>query len=215
MRLTVQGGVFASLVVLLSVVVMTSLAKKVGVIGGGNWGTAVARHLANGYDDEVKMWVHEEKVGGRNLTAIINESGMNVKYLPGIRLPQNLRACSDLAEVCVEADVIFLAIPHQFLAGVLKQMAALLKEDVVVVSLIKGLTIREDGPELLSSMISSMLNLNTEVAVLMGANVASDVAHDELVEASIACKDLAIAELALRAGTRAPEAPPPAPAPGL
>ena len=181
----------------LSLIVMASFvaSKKVGVIGGGNWGTAVARHLANGNEDEVKMWVHEEKVGGRNLTAIINESGINVKYLPDIKLPSNLKACSDLGDVCKEADVIFLAIPHQFLSNVLKQMTNLLKKDVVVVSLIKGLTIKEDGPELLSSIISSMLNLETEVAVLMGANVASDVAHDELVEASIACKDLAIAEL--------------------
>lgn len=172
------------------------MSKKISMIGGGNWGTAMARHLALGNsDDEVKMWVYEEKIDGRNLTSIINESGVNVKYLPGVRLPSNLKASSDLCAVCSDADVLFLAIPHQFLLGVLKDMNGLLKEDAIVVSLIKGLTIHEEGPQLLSTMTSNTLELRTDVVVLMGANVASDVAHDELVEASIACKDRGTAEL--------------------
>lgn len=71
----------------------------------GAWATAAARVAAKNlltqdrkavFQPTIKMWVYEEVVNDRNLSELINERHENVKYLPGISLPENLVACPDL-----------------------------------------------------------------------------------------------------------------------
>ena len=58
------------------------------IVGSGNWGSAIAKIIGRNvldrdeFDDEVRMWVYEEQVDGKNLTEIINSEHENVKYLP-------------------------------------------------------------------------------------------------------------------------------------
>ena len=99
-------------------------AMKVAVVGSGNFGTVMARNIArNGaipgslFSEEVKMWVHDEVVGGKSLTDIINTEHKNVKYLPGFKLPPSVRAGRNVVDVCSDADVLFFVVPHQFLPG--------------------------------------------------------------------------------------------------
>ena len=62
--------------------------EKVTIVGSGNWGSAIAKIIGRNvldreeFDDEVKMWVYQEQVDGKNLTDIINTEHENVKYLP-------------------------------------------------------------------------------------------------------------------------------------
>jgi hypothetical protein len=74
---------------------------KIGVIGGGNWGTAVARKVAFNVsqldhpfiDPLVKQWVYDETLpNGEKLTDVINKTHENPKYLSGIYLPSNIQA---------------------------------------------------------------------------------------------------------------------------
>lgn len=150
------------------------------------------------------------QVDGRKLTDIINTDHVNSKYLPGIPLPLNVVASSDIHEACSTADLIFFVVPHQFLGGncqrpiiviqpsasrhtkittiairlifctfiigVLRQLKGHVKSTAIGVSLIKGLHVGFEGPVLLSHMIKSELSLYNDVAVVMGANVASEVA---------------------------------------
>lgn len=182
----------------------TSLAvagngKRVAIVGSGNWGSAIARTVAtnvanlDGYVDEVKMWVYEEEIEGRKLTEIINEDHENVKYLPGIKLPRTVRACPDLLDGCADADVLVFVVPHQFLPHVLNDLKGHVKGGAIAVSLIKGLEVGANGPQLLSSMIQDALGL-PPVAVLMGANVANDVVKDDFVEATLACRDAHVSQ---------------------
>lgn len=46
--------------------------------------------MSDQFETEVRMWVFEEMVNGRKLTEIINEDHENLKYLPGIKLPENV-----------------------------------------------------------------------------------------------------------------------------
>ena len=182
------------------------LLKKVAVIGSGNWGTAVAKRIAlnieasrkdagskQQFQDEVTMWVYEERVDDRNLSEIINTDHTNPKYLPNITLPMTVVAEPSLLATCKDADVLVFVVPHQFLPGVLQTMRGHVKSSAVGVSLIKGLNVRESGPELLSEMIKKELGLS-EIAVIMGANVASEVAQNHFVEATCASTNLAFAE---------------------
>ena len=58
------------------------------IIGSGNWGSAIAKIVGRNvlgrdeFDDEVRMWVYQEQIDGRDLTEIINTEHENVKYLP-------------------------------------------------------------------------------------------------------------------------------------
>ena len=93
------------------------------------------------------MWVHkedvyvkqslqeknEEKSSKEKLSMVINQTHENVKYLPGITLPENVVAVPDLTEACRGANLLLFVVPHQFLPSLLPTIEAR------GMSLIKGL----------------------------------------------------------------------------
>ena len=86
---------------------------KIAVIGSGNWGTTIAKVLAENtaekpdtFAKQVDMWVFQEKIDGTNLTEIINNKHENVKYLPGVKLPENLHAEPDIVKAAQGADLL-------------------------------------------------------------------------------------------------------------
>jgi glycerol-3-phosphate dehydrogenase len=190
-------------VVCVSFMFSTSSSKvgKVAMIGGGSFGTTMARHIGNvNRTNEVNLWIYEEDIidefSGmtKKLTDVINQEHVNIKYLPDFELPSNVYASHDIVQVCADADVIFFAIPHQFVHRVLKDMTSdpdlQLKEGVVLCNIGKGIGVDEQHqPQLMSDMISSYFS-DKEVVVLQGANVASDVARGDFCETTIACTSL-------------------------
>ena len=95
-----------------------------------------------GYDlFSVKMWVYEEMIEGRKLTEIINEDHENVKYLPGVKLPENVIAVPELLDAARDADLFIFVIPHQFISRLVGQMKGNIKEGAAAISLIKGINI--------------------------------------------------------------------------
>jgi NAD-dependent glycerol-3-phosphate dehydrogenase N-terminus len=123
---------------------------RVCIIGSGNWGSAIAtlvgRNCArlSNYEDVVSMWVYEEDVAAddgspQKLTHIINTRHENVKYLPGIRLPDNVVAVPDLATACRGATLLVFVLPHQFLPNLLPVIRESAHPRSRGVSLIKGL----------------------------------------------------------------------------
>jgi len=67
----------------------------------------------NLFEKDIKMWVFEEVVNNRKLTELINEKHENVKYLPGYKMPNNVRAVPDLMETVQEATILVFVVPHQ------------------------------------------------------------------------------------------------------
>jgi glycerol-3-phosphate dehydrogenase (NAD+) len=123
---------------------------KVCIIGSGNWGSAISTLVGencerlNFYESQVNMWVFEETVeledGSQDkLTNVINTQHENVKYLPGIRLPENIVAVADLAEACRDATLLIFVLPHQFLPKLLPTIRQSAHPNCRGVSLIKGL----------------------------------------------------------------------------
>ncbi|DAZ93337.1 TPA: hypothetical protein N0F65_010803 [Lagenidium giganteum] len=148
------------------------MTKKVCLVGSGNWGSAIARiigantqQLPEVFERDINMWVFEEEVNGRKLTEIINTEHENVKYLPGYKLPENIIAVPDL----LDAE-----------QG--------LKEGAMAVSLIKGIDFDKNGVVLISNIIRDALNI--DCSVLMGANVANEVAAGDFCESTLGCSDL-------------------------
>lgn len=159
------------------------------IIGSGNWGSAIAIIVGTNvkkydkYDDSVKMYVYQEVIDGEKLTDIINNKHENVKYLPGHEFPNNVIALPDVVETCKGADILVFVIPHQFVIHVLKSLEGKIKESAIAISLIKGVESTPDGIELISNKIKAKLNI--PVSVLMGANLAPEVADRKFCETTV------------------------------
>lgn len=164
---------------------------KIGVIGSGNWGTTVAKILAENaaarprmFKHYVDMWVFEEKVNGRNLTEIINEDHENVRYLPGVKLPENLRANPSIVDVAKDADLLIFNLPHQFLPRICKQLKGNIKPTCRAISCLKGLEVTPKGCKLLSTYITEELGI--ACGALSGANLAPEIARGQWSETTVA-----------------------------
>jgi len=165
---------------------------KVTVIGSGNWGTTIAKVVAENtaqrptlFEKQVDMWVFEEQIDGENLTSIINNKHENVKYLPGIKLPENLHANPNLIDAAEGADLLIFNIPHQFLPRIVSQLKnANLKPFTRAISCLKGLEVNPEGCELLSSYITE--HLKVHCGALSGANLAPEVAKEKWSETTVA-----------------------------
>ncbi|KAH8391414.1 hypothetical protein KR200_011715 [Drosophila serrata] len=191
------------------------MAEKVNVciVGSGNWGSAIAKIVgANAsalpeFEERVTMFVYEELIDGKKLTEIINETHENVKYLKGHKLPPNVPcvrgmnidkyrrlrpvqvvAVPDLVEAAKNADILIFVVPHQFIPNFCKQLLGKIKPNAIAISLIKGFDKAEGGGiDLISHIITRHLKI--PCAVLMGANLANEVAEGNFCETTIGCTD--------------------------
>ncbi|KAG0450031.1 hypothetical protein HPP92_026962 [Vanilla planifolia] len=166
---------------------------RVTVVGSGNWGSVAAKVIASNtlrlscFHDEVRMWVFEEVLpGGEKLSDTINKNNENVKYLPGIKLGKNVVADPNLENAVREANMLVFVTPHQFMEGICNSLVGKIKGDVEGISLIKGMEVRKEGPCLISKLITDMLGINC--CVLMGANIANEIAVEKFSEATIGYK---------------------------
>lgn len=165
---------------------------RIAIIGSGNWGSAISRIVGtnvtenSGFHNEVKMWVFEELVDGKKLTEIINEQHENIKYLKGFTIPDNVIACPSVTETIKDADVLIFVLPHQFIRKVCADIKDVVKKGAFGISLIKGMDTTDGTIKLISEVITSLIHI--DVSVLMGANIAMDVAREEFCEATIGCK---------------------------
>ena len=167
-----------------------STKEKIAIIGSGNWGSAIARIIGfnaarhDSIETDVHMWVFEEQIDGKNLSEIINETHENVKYLKGVKLPTNVIAEPDLAKAVTGATLLVFVMPHQFLPRTVPNMKNMYAPNARGISLIKGIEFEHSKPMLISELISKTMN-GMDISVLMGANVANEVALDQFCESTV------------------------------
>lgn len=160
----------------------------------------VARKAQNdpAFFDTITLWLKDEVVGGAKLSKVINERHENVKYLPGVALPPTVVAETDLVKAAHEATLVLIAVPQQFIhRGLFANIQAGCAPNCRYLSLVKGLSFSEhmtsdvyDGVsvDLVPTLVSLHIRRETSgasVSVLMGANLASEVAKDKFCEATL------------------------------
>ena len=107
------------------------MGLKVGLLGGGSWGTTVASLVARNTD--ITLWARDAET-----VTEINTHHTNSKYLPGASLPDNLYATASLEEAVCDVDVLVMGVPSQGFRSVLEQVKPCLRAWVPVISLTKG-----------------------------------------------------------------------------
>lgn len=157
--------------------------SRLVVMGAGSWGTTIAKVIADA-GNEVVLWSRRDEVAVE-----INETKRNSDYLPGIDLPSNLTATSDLAFALKDAEQIYLAIPSQSLRQSLESWKEFIPKNATLISLIKGL---EQGTGLrMSEVMAAATGLPmSHMAVVSGPNLALEIAKQEPAASVCACADV-------------------------
>ncbi|MCF8611468.1 NAD(P)-dependent glycerol-3-phosphate dehydrogenase [Gordonia sp. HY285] len=152
------------------------------VMGSGSWGTAVAKVLADAGNDVV-MWARRPELAEQ-----INTGHVNGDYLPGIELPQSLRAVSSPREALAGRELVVCAVPSQSLRDNLSQWLDDLPPDAILLSLAKGVEV--SSGKRMSEVIAEVTEFPAEqIAVLSGPNLAREVAQGQPAATVIACAD--------------------------
>src|SRR6516165_3113173 len=143
--------------------------KRLAIIGGGAWGTALAV-VARRAGSNAVLWARDG-----NVVAAINERHENPLFLPGIALDPAIVATSDIDAAVARAEAALLVVPAQFLRGVIIALRPGLPEGMPVLHCAKGI---EAGSLKTMSEISTDLLPNSPFAVLSGPTFAAEVGPD-------------------------------------
>lgn len=139
---------------------------RIGLIGAGSWGTALAYELSQ-KEHEIEVWSIDPSE-----VEMINTQHEQAVKLPGVRLPASVRAFTELEQVVRDKDVLVLAVPSMFTRSTAKKMAPLVRFGQLIVSVAKG--IEEDTLMTLSEIIREEIP-QSNVAVLCGPTHAEEV----------------------------------------
>ncbi len=161
---------------------------RVGVIGAGAWGTALG-HLMATQDCEVVIWAYEPEV-----VEEINQRHENQTYFPGVDLPDNFRATSQLAECLEGRELVFCVAPSHAVRSVMTQAAPHLPEGVPIISASKG--IENQTLMTMSEVLEDVLPIvfHPMLAFLSGPTFAREVAQNSPSLASVAARFERVAE---------------------
>ncbi|WP_246556141.1 NAD(P)H-dependent glycerol-3-phosphate dehydrogenase [Desulfonema magnum] len=156
---------------------------KIGVVGGGSWGTALANLLASkGFKTD--FWVYEKEV-----KAQIEEYRENKFFLPGFFLSDNLFPSNDLIEVVSNKNLVLIVVPSHVMRETALKIAGHISEQTIIVCASKGI---ENGTHLtMSGVIAETLPEVPEshFAVLSGPSFAREVAAEFPTVVTVASKN--------------------------
>jgi glycerol-3-phosphate dehydrogenase (NAD(P)+) len=158
---------------------------KVGVVGGGSWGTALALVAAE-QSAQVTLWCREA-----DLACQINQQRENPRYLPGVRLPEKISATGDLLAL-VDHEILLIVVPSAAMAKMASQLAqsGLLPQRHII-SCTKGIELHTGRrmSEVLEQALPDHL-----ISVLSGPNHAEEIARRKPAAAVIGASDEKVAQ---------------------
>lgn len=156
---------------------------KVGLLGGGSWGTTVASLTAK--NSPTIIWARDTET-----VQEINEHHTNHKYLPDAKLTPSLKASNSIADTVKEADVIVMGVPAQSFRSVLEEAKPHIRPWVPIINLAKGLEI---STKMRMTEIIEEVMPGHPAGVLTGPNLAKEIHFGNAAAAVIAMVDKTIA----------------------
>ena len=159
---------------------------KIGVLGAGTWGMALARMLQLS-GNQVTVWSALERE--------VDEFSATRRHpnLPGMVIPEDLQFTKDMEEVCRDQEILLFAVPSPFVRSTARKAAPYIKDDQIIVDVAKG--IEADTLYTMTQIIADELgNPAVKLVALSGPTHAEEVAKDLPTTIVSACEDLAAAE---------------------
>ena len=164
--------------------------SRIGVLGLGNWGTALAKvWCEDGHN--VTGWTIEQEVYESLMTTNINE-----KYLPESEIPR-LDVTMEMSDITDTCEILVLALPSGVILSVVNDLIPLLRPSHVLLDLAKGLAPTAESE---SGMISQEIEARLKAAgkanpvvILTGPTIAPEVARGVMTTAIVACHDRSVA----------------------
>jgi glycerol-3-phosphate dehydrogenase (NAD(P)+) len=161
------------------------MCARVAFLGGGSFGTALSIMLGKKGID-VNMWDRKS-----DIIDDINIKRENIKYLPNVTIPHNVKAYSVIEEAVEGSKFIVLSVPSHAIRSLCRQIKEFVRTDQIIVSIAKG--IEENTLKRLSEVIEEELPLNP-VVILSGPSHAEEVAADIPTVVVVASKDAKASE---------------------
>ena len=158
--------------------------NKIGIIGAGAWGTALAIAVQRAGRDVV-IQAHETDV-----VEAINSNHKNPVFLPGVTLDPRIRATPDLAEAA-DADAVLLVVPAQHLRPICEKIATGWKSGVPAVICSKGIEMETSA---MMGEVAAEALPDAPLAVLSGPTFAIEVAKDRPTGVTLACANKEIGQ---------------------
>jgi len=161
---------------------------KVGVIGGGSWGSAIALHIGR-KKIPVHLWIRE-----KNVYEDARRYRENKIFLTGSKFPPSVSFFNEMQACVPSTDIVFFAVPSKFCREIYAKVKPYLKSQHIVVSLTKGI---ED--ETLKRMSEVMIEIfsphfHPRIAVLSGPSFAREVAVAHPTAVVVASDEDAVAK---------------------
>jgi glycerol-3-phosphate dehydrogenase (NAD(P)+) len=145
------------------------MGKTIAVLGAGNAGTTFAL-LATHNGNVVRLWTVEQ-----DLAAQMQQTGENLKYLPGVKLPNTISIGIDLQRAVSGAEIVMLAVPSHVVRRLARAIAPFLTPEQIVLDVAKG--IEEKTFYLMSEVIHSELpeGVRQNIVALSGPSIAREM----------------------------------------
>ena len=164
---------------------------RIGVLGLGNWGTALALvWCKDGHN--VLGWTVEQEVYESVMSSQENE-----KYLPGYKIP-GMDCTMEITDVTESCEILVLALPSSVILEVVDLLIPSLRPSHLLVDLAKGLApSSEGGSGMISDAIERRLSdagMSNQVVVMTGPTIAPEVARGVITNALVACRDTVVAK---------------------
>jgi glycerol-3-phosphate dehydrogenase (NAD(P)+) len=163
--------------------------KKIAIIGGGSWGTALAIVLARSpRPHRIALWVHEA-----DICESLRSRRVNEVFLPGFMVPREVEVTGDLAAALQQANVVLSVMPSAYARALYTEMLPHLEPQVAFVSATKGL--EHSSHERTTEVIAQVLGQRfpPRVAALSGPTFAREVARGDPTAVVIASADRELA----------------------
>ena len=167
---------------------MNNKAGRIGIIGGGSWGTALAAHCA-GIGIPVGLWLHEEDLAKRMAKKRVNDV-----FLPGVVLPALVEPTADFEECLAGAEMVMSVVPSHLAREVWRGAHSFLPVDAVLINATKGI---EEETFLTSDRVLAESiggNVEDRMVTLSGPTFALEVARGLPAAAVVAGRNKALTE---------------------
>ena len=159
---------------------------RIGIIGAGTWGMALARMLSNS-GHGVRVWSpHPEAIDRLETTR-------TQKNLPDMIIPEAVKFTKLMEEVCRDKDLLVFAVPSVFVRSAARLANAFIHDGQIIVDVAKG--IEAETLMTLSEVIRDEVKAEVKVVALSGPTHAEEVARDLPGAIVSACEDMAAAEI--------------------